>query len=198
MQVLEQNVNCSNCNCSTKTLKNVNCSNLKRLKVWNMYSSSLKKSWKVWNMYMYQLLENEMWYTYGILLSVEQLTLFVSSSWHFLCRADDIFEKSVEQLRFEQMDFEQLTLTRLSSIRIFLLFTITNTVTKTFWLQVLSIKSDLKSTRNYPTNCIKICKSYIFLLFKSNYDPLLVGFQLLAISCWKSFPEYRLLPADIV
>ena len=37
----------------------------------------------------YQLLENEMWYTYSILLSVEQLTLFVSSSWHFWkkCRA---------------------------------------------------------------------------------------------------------------
>ncbi len=51
MQVLEQNVNCSNCNCLTKTLKNVNCLNLKKLKVWNMYSSLLKKSWKVWNMY---------------------------------------------------------------------------------------------------------------------------------------------------
>jgi len=30
----------------------------------------------------------------------------------FFCRADDIFEKSVEQSRFEQMHFEQLTLTR--------------------------------------------------------------------------------------
>jgi hypothetical protein len=29
----------------------------------------------------------------------------------FFCRADDIFEKTVEQLRFEQMHFEQLTLT---------------------------------------------------------------------------------------
>jgi hypothetical protein len=29
----------------------------------------------------------------------------------FFCRADDIFEKSVEQSRFEQMHFEQLTLT---------------------------------------------------------------------------------------
>ncbi len=37
----------------------------------------------------------------------------LSSSWHFLCPADDIFEKSVEQLRFEQMHFQQLTLTRL-------------------------------------------------------------------------------------
>ncbi len=47
MQVLEQNVNCSNCNCSTKTLKNVNCSNLKKLKVWNMYGSSVKKQSKL-------------------------------------------------------------------------------------------------------------------------------------------------------
>ena len=39
MQFLDQNVNCS-----TKTLKNVNCSNLKKLKVWNMYGSSVKKS----------------------------------------------------------------------------------------------------------------------------------------------------------
>jgi hypothetical protein len=30
----------------------------------------------------------------------------------FFCRADDIFEKSVEQSRFEQMHFEQLTLTQ--------------------------------------------------------------------------------------
>jgi hypothetical protein len=30
--------------------------------------------------FFYHLLENEMWDTYGILLSVEQLTLFVSSS----------------------------------------------------------------------------------------------------------------------
>ena len=29
--------------------------------------------------FFHQLLENEMWYTYGILLSVEKLTLFVSS-----------------------------------------------------------------------------------------------------------------------
>ncbi len=47
-----------------------------------------------------QLLENKMWYTYGILF-VEQLKFF--------CRADDFFEKSVEQLRFEQMNFKQLT-----------------------------------------------------------------------------------------
>jgi hypothetical protein len=32
----------------------------------------------------------------------------------FFCQADDIFEKSVEQSRFEQMHFEQLTLTRLN------------------------------------------------------------------------------------
>ena len=44
MQFLDQNVNCSNCNCSTKTLKNVNCSNLKKLKVWNMYGSWVQKS----------------------------------------------------------------------------------------------------------------------------------------------------------
>jgi hypothetical protein len=31
----------------------------------------------------------------------------------FFCRADDIFEKSVEQSRFEQMHFKQLTLTRM-------------------------------------------------------------------------------------
>jgi hypothetical protein len=39
--------------------------------------------------FFYQLLENDMLYTYGILLSVEQLTLFVSSRWHFWkkCRA---------------------------------------------------------------------------------------------------------------
>jgi len=30
-----------------------------------------------------------------------------------LCRAVDIFEKSVEQSRFEQMHFEQFTLTHL-------------------------------------------------------------------------------------
>ncbi len=47
MQVLEQKVNCSNCNCSTKTLKNVNCSNSKKLKVWNMYGSSIKKQSKL-------------------------------------------------------------------------------------------------------------------------------------------------------
>ena len=34
----------------------------------------------------------------------------------FFCRADDIFEKTVEQSRFEQMHFEQLTLTRLSNV----------------------------------------------------------------------------------
>ncbi len=43
MQVLVQNVKCLNCNCSTKTLKNVNCSNYKKLKVWNMYGSLVKK-----------------------------------------------------------------------------------------------------------------------------------------------------------
>ncbi len=37
----------------------------------------------------------------------------LSSSWHFLCQADDIFEKSVQQSRFEQMHFKQLTLTPL-------------------------------------------------------------------------------------
>jgi hypothetical protein len=30
----------------------------------------------------------------------------------FFCRADDVFEKTVEQSRFEQMHFEQLTLTQ--------------------------------------------------------------------------------------
>jgi hypothetical protein len=35
----------------------------------------------------------------------------------FFCRADDIFEKSVEQSRFEQMHFEQLTLTQVSPIK---------------------------------------------------------------------------------
>jgi hypothetical protein len=53
--------------------------------------------------FFYQLLEIDTWNTYGILFSVEQMTFF--------CRADDIFEKSVEQSRFEQMHFEQLTLT---------------------------------------------------------------------------------------
>ncbi len=53
--------------------------------------------------FFYQLLEIDMWNTYGILFSVEQMTFF--------CRADDIFENSVEQSRFEQMHFEQLTLT---------------------------------------------------------------------------------------
>ncbi len=33
----------------------------------------------------------------------------LSSSWQFLCWADDNFEKSVEQLRFEQLHFEQET-----------------------------------------------------------------------------------------
>jgi hypothetical protein len=53
--------------------------------------------------FFYQLLEIDTWNTYSILFSVEQMTFF--------CRADDIFEKSVEQSRFEQMHFEQLTLT---------------------------------------------------------------------------------------
>jgi hypothetical protein len=53
--------------------------------------------------FFYQLLEIDTWNTYGIVFSVEQMTFF--------CRADDIFEKSVEQSRFEQMHFEQLTLT---------------------------------------------------------------------------------------
>jgi hypothetical protein len=35
----------------------------------------------------------------------------------FFCRADDIFEKSVEQSRFEQMHFEQLTLTRANRLQ---------------------------------------------------------------------------------
>ncbi len=35
----------------------------------------------------------------------------------FFCRADDIFEKSVEQSRFEQMHFEQLTLTQPNLIK---------------------------------------------------------------------------------
>jgi hypothetical protein len=41
----------------------------------------------------------------------------------FFCRADDIFEKSVEQSRFEQMHFEQLTLTHncLQNLQCFLL-----------------------------------------------------------------------------
>ncbi len=34
--------------------------------------------------FFYQLLENEMWYTYGILLSVEQLTLFCVEQMTFL------------------------------------------------------------------------------------------------------------------
>jgi hypothetical protein len=46
MQFLDQINNCSNCNCSTKTLKNVNCLNLKKEKVWNMYGSSVKKKLK--------------------------------------------------------------------------------------------------------------------------------------------------------
>ncbi len=54
--------------------------------------------------FFHQLLKIDMWNTYGILFSVEQMTFF--------CRADDIFEKSVEQLRFVQMHFEQLTLTQ--------------------------------------------------------------------------------------
>jgi hypothetical protein len=53
--------------------------------------------------FFYQLLKIDTWNTYGILFSVEQMTFF--------CRADDIFEKSVEQSRFEQMHFKQLTLT---------------------------------------------------------------------------------------
>jgi hypothetical protein len=54
--------------------------------------------------FFYQLLKIDTWNTYGILFSVKQMTFF--------CRAVDIFEKNVEQLRFEQMHFEQLTLTR--------------------------------------------------------------------------------------
>jgi len=53
--------------------------------------------------FFYHLLEIDTWNTYGILFSVEQMTIF--------CRAVKISKKSVEQLRFEQMDFEQLTLT---------------------------------------------------------------------------------------
>ena len=53
--------------------------------------------------FFYQLLEIDTWNMYGILFSVKQMTFF--------CRADDIFEKTVEQSRFEQMHFKQLTLT---------------------------------------------------------------------------------------
>jgi hypothetical protein len=55
--------------------------------------------------FFHQLLKIDTWNTYGILFSVEQMTFF--------CRADDIFEKSVEQSRFEQMHFEQLTLAQI-------------------------------------------------------------------------------------
>jgi hypothetical protein len=69
--------------------------------------------------FFYQLLEIDTWNTYGILFSVEQMTFF--------CRADDIFENSVEQSRFEQMHFEQLTLTRrncaFTTLNIFLCYT---------------------------------------------------------------------------
>jgi hypothetical protein len=40
----------------------------------------------------------------------------------FFCRADVIFEKSVEQSRFEQMHFEQLTLTPLHLISLILVY----------------------------------------------------------------------------
>ncbi len=54
--------------------------------------------------FFYQLLEIDMWNTYGILFSVKQMTFF--------CRAVEIPKKSVEQSRFEQLHFEQLALTR--------------------------------------------------------------------------------------
>jgi hypothetical protein len=48
----------------------------------------------------------------------------LSSSWHFLCRAVDIFEKSVEQSRFEQMHLEQLTLTHFFNISFMLQYVV--------------------------------------------------------------------------
>jgi len=58
--------------------------------------------------FFYQLLKIDMWNTYSILFSVEQMTFF--------CRAVEIPKKSVEQSRFKQLHFEQLTLTRLNPV----------------------------------------------------------------------------------
>jgi hypothetical protein len=66
--------------------------------------------------FFYQLLKIDTWNTYGILLSVEQMTFF--------CCAVEIPKKSVEQSRFEQMDFEQLTLTQQNSLQIMALLKI--------------------------------------------------------------------------
>ncbi len=51
MQCLDQNDQLLELQLLDKNIENVNCSNLKKLKVWNMYGSWVKKSWKVWNMY---------------------------------------------------------------------------------------------------------------------------------------------------
>ena len=113
--------NCSNCNCSTKQLKNVNCSTVFFVKMVYMYGRYVVKlavrlgvrlgqvrlgqvrlgqvrlgqvrlgqvfiflirkklkSYFLLSQKFCQLLEKEMWYTYSILLSVEQLMLFASS-----------------------------------------------------------------------------------------------------------------------
>ncbi len=63
----------------------------------------------------------------------------LSSCWHFLCRADDIFEKSVEQSRFEQMHFEHLTLTQRWDIK---------------WSQVIYISETYIS-------CLSLCKTFL-------------------------------------
>ncbi len=56
--------------------------------------------------FFFQLLENELLYTYGILLSFEQLMLFVSSRWHFWkkCRAVEIWAVEIRAVAFRAVD----------------------------------------------------------------------------------------------
>ena len=71
-----------------------------------------------------QLLKIDMWNTYGILFSVEQMTFF--------CRAVEIPKKSVEQSRFKQLHFEQLTMTHFNHPPFYNLSVKTNFVLQLF------------------------------------------------------------------
>jgi hypothetical protein len=53
----------------------------------------------------------DLYFTVAKISSIAQKRNVVHVLHTFFCQADDFFEKSVEQSRFEQMDFKQLTLT---------------------------------------------------------------------------------------
>jgi hypothetical protein len=75
--------------------------------------------------------------TYGMLLSVEQLTFF--------CQAVDILKKSVEQSRFEQMTFKQLTPSSKRGLIIFFIPILNNSGVNNFfdWIGVRDLSPEL-------------------------------------------------------